>query len=135
MKSKLQTVADGRAHAADLLNVMGRYETDDLQSPWSIKAIFRPVGQAQDNVALEYLGKLQKHGTPEALAGFCSVLTDFLGQRGPGMGSGYDGSEYESLTKREMTGRSGKWPRIEDDPIMQPSASGIPAASSGRGLH
>ena len=111
---KLLTEADGRKLAVKMLREVSVYQIDDEDGPWpwSVQAMFRPEKMQQDNVLLRYLEKIQ--GNREALAGFCSIITDHLGQGGPGGGTLYE-RVYEKLTERDITGSPGPWPRMEDD--------------------
>lgn len=120
---KLLTEADGRALAIEMLAEMVGYETapGDVESlwPWSIAAMYRPEGTAQDNVLLRYLDVIRKRGGREALAGFCSIITDHLGQEGTGGGTCHLWV-YEKLSERDIAGKPGPWPKMEDD---EPSAT------------
>lgn len=124
MKTKTPklTEATGRQLAVDLLREMAGYEIDDDDGPWpwSIQAMFRPEGESQDNVLLRYLDNIRQHGSREVLIGFCAVLTNHLGDCGPG-GSTMREECYEKFTNRDITGKPGPWPRMEDDPRIAAS--------------
>ena len=65
----------------------------------------------QDNVVLRYIDAMQ--GNRAALAGFCAVLTDYIGNESHG-GVPYP-SFYNKLTQRKITGTPGPWPTMDDE--------------------
>jgi len=112
------TEADGRQLAVNMLRELDHFETNDEDGPWpwSINAMYRPEDTPQDNVVLRYLDNIQQRGSEDLLMGFCAVLTDYLGSAGSAGGGGIaDEAFYESLTERDVAGKPGPWPRMEDD--------------------
>ena len=106
----LSAVAKGRALAVEMLQHFEEYEANKLQCfRWSIEAMYREKGTKQDNVLLRYLRRCRD---PETLAGFCSVLTDYIGACVEG--TVMDSESYEKMTEREITGKPGPWPTMED---------------------
>ena len=99
-------VADGRALAVEMLEHFEQYPLNRIEcSQWSLEAKYREKDTEQDNVVLRYLRRCRD---PQALAGFCSVLTDYIGSHEEGAGA--DKDTYEHLTEREISGRPGTWP-------------------------
>jgi hypothetical protein len=115
-KCNLLTEADGRALAIDMLRMLDGYQTTNDENalwPWSVAAMYRPEGTQQDNVVLRYLDAIQQQGSRGALAGFCAVVTDYLGYVGEvGPGTPFM-HVYERLTDRDITGRPGPWPTMD----------------------
>lgn len=115
----LKTEEHGRMLAAHLLDDMEHclhFETAGSENalwPWSIRAKYRPKNWPQENSVLDCIELLQRTGTPEALAGFCSVLTDHLGQVSVGPGPMFP-RVYRTLKQREITGTPGRWPKFSD---------------------
>ncbi len=110
---KPTTERDGRALAIKMIKEMGDAMDDHGYSPSSIEAVYRPEGAQQDNVLLRYLDLLQRRGNREALAGFCSLLTDYISSGEEGCCPG-DPEYYSSLTERDITGKPGPWPTMDD---------------------
>jgi hypothetical protein len=108
----LQTAADGRGLAVQVLEKMETYSID-ARWPWSLFARYRPKDTQQDNVVLRCIEAIQKKGTVEALAGFCAVMTDYIGQGECAEGH-YFLSIYEEATEREISGKPGPWPTLDD---------------------
>ena len=115
MRAKLKTEADGRKLAVKMLAEIEVYETApgdmDTRWPWNIQAKYRPENTQQDNVVLRYVDALQ--GNKAALAGFCALLTDYLGEIehvGPP-----NLEFYKTLTTRDITGKPGPWPTMDDE--------------------
>ncbi|HYC46444.1 MAG TPA: hypothetical protein VED01_13305 [Burkholderiales bacterium] len=113
MARKPTTERDGRRLAAKMLRKMETYQTSDLTGcwPWSIRAVYRPLGTQQDNVVLRHINALQ--GNPAALAGFCAVITDHIGQGECGGGTLYPHA-YAKLTDRETKGNPEAWPTLDE---------------------
>jgi hypothetical protein len=115
---KPTTERAGRLLAVKMLEEMERYsvedQTDDNEGgwPWSIYAKYRPRHTEQDNVLLRYLDELR--GSRAALVGFCAVITDHLGNDAVGGGAIYADC-YKDLTARDMTGKPGPWPSLDDE--------------------
>lgn len=111
MPKRLRTEANGRQLAIDLLREFKAYEQDDAgRWKWNIEAMHRAEGTPQENVVLRYIHRC---ATPDVLAGFCSVLTDYVGSCET-CGTP-DPEIYERLTERDMTGKPGPWPNLESD--------------------
>ena len=97
-------------HRADMFGPSQREEG----GPWplSIEAMYRAEGTQQDNIVLRYLDSIRD--CPEAMAGFCAVLTDHLFSSIVG---GLDlWPDYGDLTDHEIHGTPGRpWPSMDDD--------------------
>ena len=108
---KFSPVESGRALAVEMLQRLGDYERNALECyQWSIEAKYREEGTPQENVLLEYLWRCTD---PAALAGFCAVLTDYIGYCADG--GAPEPELYVKLTERDTTGAPGKWPTMADE--------------------
>ena len=103
-----RTVAEGRELAVEMLRHLEQYALNKRECfQWSIQAMYRDEQTPQDNVVLTYLKRCRE---PGALAGFCSIVTDYLGTCvGEGGIPDIDAS-YGRLTERQITGERGRWP-------------------------
>lgn len=111
------TKADGRALAVAMFREFVHYGDNSVGGrQWSIEAKYRQEGTEQDNVLLRYLTGLKTKGGIEAMDGFCSVLTDYIGScldGGPP-----DCEFYEGIPERFFTGTPGPWPTMDDEPVI-----------------
>jgi hypothetical protein len=114
MARKPTTERDGRKLAAKMLREMETYQTGGPTGcwPWSIRAIYRPLGAQQDNVILRYIDSMQ--GNRAALAGFCAVITDHIGQGEVGGGTLFPWA-YEKVTDLEAKGDPEAWPTLDEN--------------------
>jgi hypothetical protein len=109
------TERDGRRLAVKMLREMESYQTSDWTGgcwPWSIQALYRPVGTQQDNVILRYIDSMLENRA--ALAGFCAVITDHLGHSECAGGTLYS-HVYTRLTDRKIKGDPKAWPTLGED--------------------
>ena len=112
---KLLTEADGRKLAIKMLREFENYDGDiDIGWRWQIEAKYREEGTQQDNVLLRHLATIRDAGNANALAGFCAVLTDYIGCCEDG--GVPDVRIYENLIERDITGKPGPWPTQDDQP-------------------
>jgi hypothetical protein len=97
-----------------MLREMETYQTSDSSScwPWSIQALYRPVGTQQDNVILRHTESMLENRA--ALGGFCAVITDYIGHAECGGGTLYP-HVYERLTDREIKGDAEGWPTLDEN--------------------
>jgi len=73
----------GRALAVELLRHLEEYQENRVGSfQWNIGAEYREEGTRQINVVLNFLCRCKD---PEVLAGFASVLTDYIGSCAGGL--------------------------------------------------
>ena len=107
-----RTVAEGRQLAVEMLRQFEEYPLNKIECyQWSLDAKFREENTEQDNVVLAYLRRCRG---PQALIGFCSILTDYLGTCIDDGGVPYIG-HYENLTEKQITGRPGAWPNVDEE--------------------
>jgi len=119
MRRKPTTELAGRALAIKMIEEMRAAMDGAGPKPSSIEAMYRPEGTQQDNVLLRYFDAIG--GNREALAGFCAVLTDYIGS-GEEDCCPSDPSFYSHLTERDITGTPGPWPKMDDEENEQKAA-------------
>ena len=75
-QSQLLTEKDGQALAASMLEEIQSLVPDDLDV-LSMEAQYRN-GKPQNNIVFKYLKAMETHGNEAVMAGFATVLTDYL---------------------------------------------------------
>ena len=126
---KITTERAGRALAIKMLveieddhraDMYGPRRNREYSNPWplSIEAMYRAEGTQQDNIALRYLDSIRD--CPEAMAGFCAVLTDHLFISIVDQGA-EPWRDVVDLSEHEIHGTPGApWPSMDDDDEEDP---------------
>jgi len=105
-----QKAERGRALAVELLRHLEKYQGNNVGGfQWNIEAEYREEGTRQVNVVLNFLCRCQDL---EVLAGFASVLTDYIGSCAGGLVP--PPIFYEALTDMDISGSAGSWPTMEE---------------------
>lgn len=103
-------VERGRALAVELLRHLEKYQENSVGGfQWSIEAEYREEGTRQVNVVLNFLCRCKD---PEVLAGFASVLTDYIGSCAGGVVP--PPIFYEVLTDQDISGSPDLWPTMDE---------------------